>query len=145
MSKAGYDEALRKIEAAREAGSPSLDLSGIDLEELPAEIGGLTALETLYLHYNQLSELPAEIGGLTALTTLFLHNNPDLRIPTEILGPYLSQVVSGKSAKPPGEILEYYFRIKEPADLQPLNEFKAILVGPAETHILDQAFGLRPI
>eukprot|EP00903_Cladosiphon_okamuranus_P014621 g13558.t2 len=54
-----------------------LDLSNNALRgPIPAEIGGLTALQRLWLHQNQLSgPIPAEIGGLTALQRLWLHQN----------------------------------------------------------------------
>ena len=44
--------------------------------EIPAEIGNLTNLTSLYLNVNQLTgEIPAEIGSLTNLTSLHLIEN----------------------------------------------------------------------
>ena len=44
--------------------------------EIPAELGNLTALDSLFLWENQLTgEIPAELGNLTALDSLFLNNN----------------------------------------------------------------------
>ena len=51
---------------------------------MPAEIGLLTTLKTLYLGYNQLTSLPAEIGQLTALKSLFLNYNQLTSLPAEI-------------------------------------------------------------
>ncbi|NJR12851.1 hypothetical protein HC776_03090 [bacterium] len=39
---AGYQEALRRIEAARVSGAVELDLSGLGLTTLPPQIGQLT-------------------------------------------------------------------------------------------------------
>ena len=51
---------------------PGLEVSGI----LPASIGGLTALEYLYLNNNQLvGSIPTEIGNLVKLEKLYLHGN----------------------------------------------------------------------
>jgi leucine-rich repeat protein SHOC2 len=44
-----------------------LDLSDNKLEAVPAELGGLSKLHTLWLDANQLTSLPAELGRLTAL------------------------------------------------------------------------------
>ena len=37
--------------------------------DMPAELGGLSALKTLDLRHNRLKSVPAELGGLTALTS----------------------------------------------------------------------------
>src|SRR6266568_3252568 len=50
----------------------SLDLSDLQLAELPREIGQLTNLQTLSLEDNQLTQLPREIGQLTNLRRLSL-------------------------------------------------------------------------
>ena len=48
------------------------DLSG----EIPAELGSLSNLETLYLNDNELSgEIPAELGSLSHLRYLDLSQN----------------------------------------------------------------------
>ncbi|MGD1936007.1 MAG: COR domain-containing protein [Cyanophyceae cyanobacterium] len=78
------DKALEKIAQAKAEGWKKLDLSGMDLEELPAAIGELTSLTNLFLHGNQLSELPAEVGWLTDLTDLYLGYNQLKTLPTEI-------------------------------------------------------------
>jgi internalin A len=43
------EEAVRRIHRAAEEKLTQLDLSGLDLEELPPEIGKCTQLETLLL------------------------------------------------------------------------------------------------
>ena len=52
---------------------------------LPAELGRLTALETLWLYSNQLTSVPAELGELTALKGLVLTDNNELTsVPVEL-------------------------------------------------------------
>ena len=52
-----------------------IDLFGLNLTgDVPADIGGLTALTTLYLGWNLLTSVPAALGGLTA-TWLDLNMN----------------------------------------------------------------------
>jgi Leucine-rich repeat (LRR) protein len=62
----------------------SLWLYGTQLTSLPAEIGQLTALKELYLFSNQLTSVPAEIGQLTSLRVLYLHYNQLTSLPAEI-------------------------------------------------------------
>ena len=50
----------------------SCDLTG----DVPAALGGLTALLVVDLRKNQLTSVPAELGNLTALTSLSLVGNP---------------------------------------------------------------------
>ena len=54
--------------------------------EIPSEIGQLTNLVTLKLHYNELTgSIPPEIGNLTSLVKLDLrYNNLSGSIPTEV-------------------------------------------------------------
>ena len=42
---------------------------------IPAELGGLTNLQWLHLHDNQLGTIPVELGDLTNLQQLWLHRN----------------------------------------------------------------------
>jgi Leucine-rich repeat (LRR) protein len=87
-------ELLELIERAAEEQWKELDLAGMNLTELPAEIGKLTQLEKLILGKwdektnkatdNYLTALPPEIGNLTNLTTLALSGNKIAEIPAEI-------------------------------------------------------------
>ncbi len=62
-----------------------LSLRGNDLESLPAEISLLKNLTFLSAADNQLASLPAEIGELTQLTRLNLKNNKLTKLPIELL------------------------------------------------------------
>ncbi|NJN60945.1 MAG: GTPase, partial [Coleofasciculaceae cyanobacterium RL_1_1] len=78
-------ELLDLLARAKAEGWKKLDLAGLDLEELPPEIGELTELEVLILgkldeetwesKENWLTALPPEIGQLSQLTKLDLWNN----------------------------------------------------------------------
>jgi Leucine-rich repeat (LRR) protein len=125
----------------------TLDLSFNQVSTLPAEIGQLTSLQTLYLRDNQVSTLPAEIVQLTSLQTLYLSRNqlsalpPEIRqlpnlkkldlrgnpvpIPPEILGPKELHEEPGDV----DEILDFYFRVQDPAETKPLYEAKFLIVG----------------
>jgi leucine-rich repeat protein SHOC2 len=52
-----------------------LELSHNKLTSMPQDIGNIAALETLALDANQLASLPAELGRLTQLTGLYLGFN----------------------------------------------------------------------
>ncbi len=82
--KTGYKEALRRIEEARKTGAVHLELTRLKLDEVPSEIGKLTALTALDLENNQITTLPNEIGKLTALTYLDLSGNQITTLPNEI-------------------------------------------------------------
>ena len=69
---------------AKKEGATSLDLSEMQLTELPEEIYQLVQLETLDLSNNRLRILPREIGQLTQLKSLFLRNNYLSNLPEEI-------------------------------------------------------------
>ena len=89
-----YNKALRKIEQAARDGLEELDLSGMELTELPPEIGKLSRLKKLILGKydkrkfewigNSLSNLPPEIGQLTNLSSLSLSSNSLSNLPPEI-------------------------------------------------------------
>ncbi|KAK3281086.1 hypothetical protein CYMTET_11104, partial [Cymbomonas tetramitiformis] len=55
----------------------SLSLSRHSLTgTLPSQLGQLTAVTYLYLHYNSLTgTIPSQLGQLTAMTTLYLYYN----------------------------------------------------------------------
>ena len=96
------EEAVRRIDRAAEEKLTELDLSGLDLEELPTEIGKCTQLETLVLGKvyqwsgvhgkwtpqpitNQLSALPEEVRSLGNLRSIDLSGNPFGTIPELLL------------------------------------------------------------
>ena len=102
----------------------SLDLRHNQLSSLPAEFVQLTNLQSLDLSYNQLSSLPETIKKLTKLEKLDLRRNP-LPIPPEILG-------SKNINEDPGdvsEILDFYFRVQDPSETEPLYEAKLLIIG----------------
>ncbi|MDZ8263980.1 COR domain-containing protein, partial [Nostoc sp. ChiQUE01b] len=102
----------------------TLDLRSNQLSSLPPEIVQLTNLQTLDLRSNQLSSLPREIRQLSNLKKLDLRRNP-VPIPPEILG-------SKKLYEDPGdvnEILDFYFRVQDPAETEPFYEAKFLIVG----------------
>jgi internalin A len=78
------EELLKVIKKAANARSTFLDLSNQELTSIPAEIGNLTNLNTLYLKSNQLKYLPPEIGNLANLNTLYLKSNQLKCLPPEI-------------------------------------------------------------
>ena len=51
---------------------------------IPAELGSLSSLTTLYLNSNQLTSIPAELGSLSSLTYLNLYSNQLTGIPAEL-------------------------------------------------------------
>lgn len=127
----------------------SLDLSANQITSIPESIAQLPNLLYLYLNNNQLAVIPDflaqsfnlrrlnlsnnrltiipdSLQQLQDLAHLFLHGNPDLGIPDEVLGPTYGQVLAGKPAKPPREILNYLSKL---GDARPLNEAKLIMVG----------------
>ncbi|HXD34221.1 MAG TPA: COR domain-containing protein [Pyrinomonadaceae bacterium] len=107
----------------------SLSLSGNQLRELPESLSQLTQLQSLYLNGNELTELPESLAYLTKLQHLYLHNNPALGIPEDALGPNWQSVVKNEAqAKPPKEILDYYFATRGEAGVA-LREMKLIVVG----------------
>ena len=96
------EEAVRRIHQAAEEKLTQLDLSGLDLEELPPEIGKCTQLETLVLGKvedwrwvpgklspklitNQLRTLPEELLLLFNLRSIDLSGNPFGKMPELLL------------------------------------------------------------
>ncbi len=71
----GYDPQGRLLQ---------LNLSWLELVEVPQELWQLTNLQELHLYSNQLATLPAAIGQLTNLRVLDLSNNPLTTLPPEI-------------------------------------------------------------
>ncbi|MGK7895746.1 MAG: COR domain-containing protein, partial [Xenococcus sp. (in: cyanobacteria)] len=79
-----YYEALKKIDQAAKYQVKALDLSDMELTELPPKIGQLSHLMILYLPDNSLRSLPSEIGQLSNLIHLSLLNNSLRSLPSEI-------------------------------------------------------------
>jgi Leucine-rich repeat (LRR) protein len=80
----GHEVALQRIEAARDSQATVLDLSGLGLTEIPAEIGQLTHLRELYANSNSLTHVPVELMQLQNLTRLEMSHNQFYDIPAEI-------------------------------------------------------------
>ncbi|MEH2117199.1 COR domain-containing protein [Nostoc sp.] len=147
----------------------TLNLSGNQLSSLPPEFRQLTNLQTLYLYNNQLSSLPPEIRQLTDLRSLNLYNNqlsslpPEIRqlqnlnkldirsnpvpIPPEILG------LKDLSEEPGdvNEILDFYFRVQDPAETELFYEAKFLIIGEGGAgktslakKIADENYELQP-
>ncbi|MBC1218401.1 leucine-rich repeat domain-containing protein [Nostoc sp. UCD121] len=124
----------------------TLDLSSNQLSSLPREFCELTNLQTLDLNNNQLSSLPQEIRKLSNLKKLDLRRNP-VPIPPEILGPKAYY-------KDPGdvnEILDFYFRVQDPAETEPFYEAKFLIIGEGGAgktslakKIADETYELQP-
>jgi hypothetical protein len=83
-SQTAYEIALEMIREAEASGAIELDLSGLELENVPPEIGALIKLEELYLYGNLLSSLPPEIAHLVNLKELNLDVNEFQSLPPEI-------------------------------------------------------------
>ncbi|MBS0651271.1 MAG: leucine-rich repeat domain-containing protein [Verrucomicrobia bacterium] len=62
----------------------ALDLSHLELEFLPPEIGLFTQLKTLSLRYNSLSSITPQIGNLVQLSHLNVEHNHLKELPPEI-------------------------------------------------------------
>ena len=69
--------------------------------DVPAALGGLTALTWLNLKGNQLTSVPAELRGLTALTGLSLSRNRLTSVPAELGG--LTALEDGPRREPADE------------------------------------------
>lgn len=70
-----YREAEEKIEEARRSGATQLDLSEMELTELPESLGHLTQLQMLHINRNQLTTLPGSLGQLSQLEFLSFARN----------------------------------------------------------------------
>ena len=79
-----YKEVLNRIKKAKDNNSKNLDLSWLDLEEIPKEVFELTNLTRLDLFDNQIVEIPSEIAKLKNLTELILYYNQIVKLPSEL-------------------------------------------------------------
>jgi len=68
----GYQEALRRIEKAKETGATELDLDGLGLISIPEALRSCDKLQSLGLHDNQISRIENLPDGLQSLN---LYNN----------------------------------------------------------------------
>ncbi|ETX00684.1 MAG: hypothetical protein ETSY1_10270 [Candidatus Entotheonella factor] len=68
-------DAERRINIAKREGAVELDLSGLELRNLPYTINQLTQLQSLNLSNNRLATLLNSLGRLIQLQSLDLHNN----------------------------------------------------------------------
>ena len=66
---------LKKIQLCRELGDDFLNLSSLELSEIPTEVFALSQLKSLSLNYNHITEIPDGIVQLTALEYLGLESN----------------------------------------------------------------------
>ena len=73
----------QRIEQALSNGSKKLDLSRLELAELPDLIGELSSLEYLNVCHNQLTKLPDSLCGLTKLTGLNVSGNRLTTLPRD--------------------------------------------------------------
>jgi hypothetical protein len=78
------ETALQRIQLAKKTNATLLDLSDLELCDLPTELFELSSLTKLDLSNNKLVNIPKEIGQLISLSVLDLGNNQLLAIPKEI-------------------------------------------------------------
>lgn len=163
------EELLQIIEQAARDKVTKLYLYGEDLTTLPAEIGQLTNLQDFFLWRSQLSSLPAEIGQLANLRSLDLGGNQLSSLPLEIRElsklkyldlrgnpvPTPPEILGPKDlTKDPGdvnEILDFYFRVQDPAETEPFYEAKLLIIGEGGAgktslakKIADETYELQP-
>src|ERR1044072_5459094 len=84
MPHEGYEEAVRKIKAAKKEGSAELSLTGLNLTELPPELFELSNLIRLQLNDNEITIIPDEFSVFTQLRILWFQNNKITEIPKAI-------------------------------------------------------------
>lgn len=84
MESNAYKLASERIKEAGRTGAARLDLSGMNLEELPAGIGELTGLRVLNIGFNRLKRIPDEVTRLIYLKELYASNNELSDLPGEI-------------------------------------------------------------
>jgi hypothetical protein len=85
MTPNSREAARRAIHEAMRAGRTQLDLSGLALTSLPADVRRFTRLRKLNAEHNRLRALPAWIGELTSLHTLELAHNQLRTLPAELV------------------------------------------------------------
>ena len=73
-------EAEQRIKQAFQTNATTLDLSYLELDNVPASIGKLANLTLLDLSENQLTTLPSDLGKLSNLTMLDLRDRQRTRV-----------------------------------------------------------------
>jgi internalin A len=73
--KDGWREAIQRIEKAKQSGARKLELTGLDLDAIPAPVASLTALEHLEADNNRITLIPDFIAQLGNLSHLAIENN----------------------------------------------------------------------
>jgi len=82
--KTGVEEAEKIIQKCKEDLSTELDLSGLELNEIPSSVYELKPLRSLLLFNNNLTHLPDNIKSLSKLNILSLNSNKFTEIPPVI-------------------------------------------------------------
>lgn len=127
-----YDEALRRIEQARRAGSQELNLSRLALTSVPETLGLLTELRSLDISGNQLMSLPEALGQLTALQMLALDYNQLSILPGNIRQLRNLQFLD----------LSYNCLVELPGDIQRLTSLRCLyLHGNPKLDLPEEALG----
>lgn len=102
-------DAERRINLAKRAGAVELDLSGLELRNLPDTLNQLTQLQYLDLSNNRLTMLLNSLGRLIELKSLDLHNNQLTALPYTLgrLTQLISLDLSNNAlCDPPPEVVE---------------------------------------
>jgi internalin A len=77
-------EAERRIRYAASTGAKALDLSNLELAELPESLGELRQLQRLHISNTPLETFSDTLGRLTQLQNLNVSNNPLKRLPESL-------------------------------------------------------------
>lgn len=133
MSKSNYDKVRAKIEEVRCCKLDELNLEGIEIDYLPAEVCKLVHLKRLNVAYsgivtfpteilqlpalvevdfayNRLPHIPREIIKLPSLQALFLYGNPIQNLPPHLLGSHpFENVVDG--------VRQYFGNLSKPCSI----------------------------
>jgi Leucine-rich repeat (LRR) protein len=76
-----YYEVEKKIEQAQRLDATELDLSNMNITQLPESIGSLTLVQRIKLQNNRLNELPGSFANLVQLKWLDISNNAITSLP----------------------------------------------------------------
>ena len=78
------DVTAKREEYDRQGHLIRLDLSDLNITQVPVELGQLNNLRRLYLNGNQLTQLPVELGQLSNLRLLRLSRNQLTQLPIQL-------------------------------------------------------------